>query len=709
MRLVEIGRIKGPEGKKGDRGAKGDRGLDGVNGVENDTAVAGYVETLSSKTRAATDRLYRPRVAADIGAVGDGVADDTEALVALIDAAGDGEAVRIPAGKYKLTRALRIDSKSIQIDATGAFFTQFGNAGVFSFHGGLGPVQAASFIRTEVQNDRPYSYWRVASAGTFDPGGIAKLASDDIMPGGRIGVGERADRAGEFLKIISVDGNVLKVAGAPRGVYTQNIRIAALISRSFTLEGGSYGYNTLGDKQANPVGFTSCITPVVRNITIRNSPGPALSFTNCYAYDASNVVVESAENSPTLLQYGYGISDTVCEAGVVTNLTASNCRHAFTTGTVGTPPNSSMLNYGMTRNTRVSNSTARGTDSTAWDTHLVSDGVQFISCTAEGCYTGINFRGYNHKAIDCRVVDAWAAVTVMDEFANGGESYGHEVDGLTWAGIYSVPIRFSIRQEGHPMGAFIETRPSYFRNVRGQASLGSSTGVLYVPGATAVCENFSIDVVGEAPTDGALFQVAGGNLTLRDSIFDFRRMTAGTYAPVWGRGADAVDAKPTTVIADRLFVRNNAEVASRMSVVKRNGFGSITLSDVIFDYAPTSNYSGSLGGDTANNPTRLGYIAREGQRRNSAVSVYTTATNPGSALEISNDPVVTVIYNLAAPFTVSPPREPNRLGQRLVILNVGSSTVTIPAVGTISGTAKTLGSSQEAALVWTGSSWRIVA
>jgi hypothetical protein len=77
----------------------------------------------------------------DFGAVGDGVADDTAAIQAAIDHAGDvgGAAIHIPAGTYKVTDTLEINSSNVTLygdggstvvkayDATGAYnWTQLG-------------------------------------------------------------------------------------------------------------------------------------------------------------------------------------------------------------------------------------------------------------------------------------------------------------------------------------------------------------------------------------------------------------------------------------------------------------------------------------------------------------------------------------------------------------------------------------------------------
>src|SRR5690606_29334692 len=90
-------------------GPEGPRGLPGVNAVENVTAVAAYISDKASAVFEALAVLFgrkRGEDVRDFGAVGDGVADDTAAIQACIDAAGDTGAVLFPPGIFYITAPL---------------------------------------------------------------------------------------------------------------------------------------------------------------------------------------------------------------------------------------------------------------------------------------------------------------------------------------------------------------------------------------------------------------------------------------------------------------------------------------------------------------------------------------------------------------------------------------------------------------------------
>lgn len=103
--------IRGPEGPEGPQGVQG---LPGAGAVPADAAMAGYVGTAGeSQTRTALDQRYaRVLTPEQFGAVGDGSADDTAALQALLAAVQDGDTIRGRAdGRYRFTTNLNLVGK----------------------------------------------------------------------------------------------------------------------------------------------------------------------------------------------------------------------------------------------------------------------------------------------------------------------------------------------------------------------------------------------------------------------------------------------------------------------------------------------------------------------------------------------------------------------------------------------------------------------
>lgn len=92
------------------------RGLPGVNAVENDAALATYIASVDTQTRAALAAVFARRTAVDVrdfGAVGDGVTDDTAAIkaaIADVTARGGGE-VLLPIGTFVVSSEVLIGSR----------------------------------------------------------------------------------------------------------------------------------------------------------------------------------------------------------------------------------------------------------------------------------------------------------------------------------------------------------------------------------------------------------------------------------------------------------------------------------------------------------------------------------------------------------------------------------------------------------------------
>lgn len=140
----------------------------------------------------------------DFGAVGDGVADDSQAFLDAIEAVSDG-AILIPAGRYKLTEVLRIDKSNVVLrgesrDSTVLYFTKtlheyFGRGAVggpygWSWGGGWiwvngepargdsnPPVWDQGRRLTEVNGVslRGETSVRVADPGAIEPGQLVRL------------------------------------------------------------------------------------------------------------------------------------------------------------------------------------------------------------------------------------------------------------------------------------------------------------------------------------------------------------------------------------------------------------------------------------------------------------------------------------------------------------------------------------------------------
>lgn len=93
-------------------GPRGPQGIPGSNALTNDAATAAYLESAATASGAAVRALYGVAKPADIGAVGDGLADDTAALQQIFRYGG-----KIPAGIYKVSAELKAYDNAVVVGA----------------------------------------------------------------------------------------------------------------------------------------------------------------------------------------------------------------------------------------------------------------------------------------------------------------------------------------------------------------------------------------------------------------------------------------------------------------------------------------------------------------------------------------------------------------------------------------------------------------
>lgn len=109
MEIRELGNIRG---RKGDKGLKGDKGNPGLNSVPTDDAFAAIIADAETTSGALIRAMYGAGKPSDIGAVGDGIADDTLALQNVFRFGG-----KIPAGIYKVSAELTAYDNAVVVGA----------------------------------------------------------------------------------------------------------------------------------------------------------------------------------------------------------------------------------------------------------------------------------------------------------------------------------------------------------------------------------------------------------------------------------------------------------------------------------------------------------------------------------------------------------------------------------------------------------------
>lgn len=183
----------------------------------NDSAVTNLVlNTESSTTKALRDRYdsgVNPRA---YGAIGDGVADDTTAIQAAIDAAPSGATVHLSPGVYRITGGITI-GKSLRLVGYGATLDGR-DIPTGSAYGVVCAIRVEGILGAAVTTSTPVPKWGkvisgLASTAAFSPGSLVLLRNEEQPVPGMT----RVDRdKGELAIVDSVDSatQVRLTAGA---------------------------------------------------------------------------------------------------------------------------------------------------------------------------------------------------------------------------------------------------------------------------------------------------------------------------------------------------------------------------------------------------------------------------------------------------------------------------------------------------------------
>lgn len=356
----------------------------------------------------------------DHGAVGDGVTDDSTAMLAWFAEVRAG-AIGVmggPGKNYLITSGNTLTSanESVIIFGNGATITQNSNSRTFllentyddivtvtsfsslnyDFGGGATPV-------TRVNMSAP-------NRALFSVGQIIKVGGDNVIP-----TEENDIREAEFAQIGAIDGTGL--------VLTKKIQFpvgANPIAGRLRTEVKIH----IQDLNIDHIGFTDTTSwansrfdiqgafqPRLINCTSHHSASQAFQFIGCLMQRAENCSAYNARTYTPANAFGYGFVEKHSEFGEYVNLKVYNCRHGFTTVGQGTTAgDGDLMRRGRNKYARVIGGSAAWCTSAAWDTHADSFNTEFHGCVASYPYLAgagsfrMNYqlRGINDRAVGCK-------------------------------------------------------------------------------------------------------------------------------------------------------------------------------------------------------------------------------------------------------------------------------------------------------------------
>src|SRR5690606_30812764 len=351
-------------------------------------AVAGVIDAKSPTVSVVT-----------FGAVGDGVADDTAAIQAAIDAAETfGLATYLPPGRFLITDTLVLKSGTT-LRGAGRGSTVIDATGLGAALGAGRTAITALGARAGTSNSITVAVTRgsksvtVADASGLAVGDRVLLSSDDLFHT------TAALRKGEIKRIEAISGSTVTFEDATYDSYATNPTLtrystwlSTITIESLTLEG------TNVDNMERGVYIYGADDVTVRDCTFNYLDWNAVNLRDVVNFKVTGntfTCVPWVDNGPNY--YGLVVENASAH-GVFAHNHGTLCRHPFTTGYTVTQP-------GVTRFVEVIGNVDTYSQSASFDTHNGSELVTIMGNTSSfSTANGINVESRQTNVIGNTVV-----------------------------------------------------------------------------------------------------------------------------------------------------------------------------------------------------------------------------------------------------------------------------------------------------------------
>lgn len=651
------------------------------------------------------ERLSATLYPEDLGAVGDGVTDDSAAWGEFLDELiASGVRGKCQHGaRYNvagLSRTLS-EGQSINLDMNGATFVQTTNATVLSLlnSGTVSSVSSVTEVSYNLGNGATSTrVMQVSSAGHpfTEAGQIGKIFSDDVVPDS-----DGANQfCGEFFVVGAViDADNFVTTGVFDEAYATTVRVVKPSNASVRIDnlaGESTWQDSITASFATIQGF---IRPVFGGV-MRARDINAVFFNNTSNYFVRIEAVDGIriKNRPDLGAYGYLVNDSAGYYTEVAGISCAHARHAYTT----TTPTSAVAGdnkwwlRGRTIGSTVRNGRAHGC-ANAFDTHSPALRVRFLNCVPVDDFrgsdtggAGIQIRGNDCRVIDCDV--SQSKIGIAQSGASKTSDCTLTIEGLKYSGA-----------TGHTP-VVINGSASYATTVNFNGEISTENGVAFdITNATVFVRDSTINM---APsTNGAsVFSLnAGGQVRMKGGAIRFG--AGNTHSLV------AHNATGTTAYVDDVDVYG---VSGRLSYMASSSAGYSIESrfrrmqlDASLPGVPFLGYEATTPKVSAE--YTVGYATKPLANR---VFTYGASGNQAIDLQFSADPSIFIRVEATTTGVVINSLSQGAFpGQRCTINNRNTSTSSIVVANNSSGllvigTSATLTAGRGITLVWDGANWR---
>ena len=371
-----------------------------VNSLSGDALIAAKGSTTK---RALADRFADVVNVLDFGAVGNGMADDTDKIKSAIQyCSTNKKRLYIPGGKTYLMTEISInapyyvdmfsDPASRAVFKTTLAAAQ-ADARQFEFLDSTDQVSGLSINQDIIPNQRKIY---LNSVSSLSEGMIIRITSNVLWPYDNRG----SDCKGEIHLITEVDGvaNTITIEDSTRDTYltTDTLNIGAWQPNKFAIENLEFEIpevNPTPNGDTGGVLFDKTYNAVIRNCKVSNINN--YGFTNRLCVNTSYQKIECAKTQST--DVGYGIVDRTSLGTHITDLTSHRLRAAYDSSNTGVhgPNRDAIVDGFVIRGGGVYYPDGTVNDNRGLGMHGPSENLQFINGYISDVANGIRVRGKN--------------------------------------------------------------------------------------------------------------------------------------------------------------------------------------------------------------------------------------------------------------------------------------------------------------------------
>jgi len=505
-----------------------------------------------------------------VGAVGDGIKDDSEALVVALSS---GRPVRGRRGaKYRIAKKVYVEDHNIGLDLSGSILIDdTENGQCLHLHASPIKIVAVHSIGNTLYSGSVYSVLHVSDDSGVVVGDVLKIYSDDLIT-------TKADeRMGEFAEVVSSSGGSIVLSSTLLLPMATNIR-CAVMNRALTCEVKGLTFDTSVSDDVTR-GFPYClnvegyIRPLVSDVHGKRALGILVMTQSCYRTTGVRISADYLRDAVERGGFGYGVVDYGSQYSIWRELDFDNVRHAYTTGAnEATVANTNPYLYGGAVRCRVESGRCVNPTNYAWDTHEDAWECSFGDVEANGARrVGAAHGG---GAQDRGTGTVYDRLTV-----HGGDDEQLARNGFAMNVQCNTHIReFNYSGGGTALNCFASAASTLRVDVM-NITLSKSLPLALWSSPTATVDIGEMHIrVAKRPEavmltrEARLFRLNGGNLSVDNLTWHFQGLPSGrvTGAPtlVW------LEAETGDIAISRNLLKLDDNTAAMLKTVIFNGGGS---------------------------------------------------------------------------------------------------------------------------------------